>query len=41
MLKFPIDNVTVEISGRNFQQPVGIPMGTNRVLLLADISLRT
>ena len=34
---FLIDNIFVMFGGRVFQQTVGIPMGTNRAPLLADL----
>ena len=39
MLEYLIDNIFVEFSGRIFQQTIGIPMGTNRATLLADLFL--
>ena len=39
MLEYLIDNIFVEFSGRIFQQTIGIPMGTNYALLLADLFL--
>ena len=39
MLEFQVDNIFVVFVGKVFQQIVGIPMGTNRVPLLADIFL--
>jgi hypothetical protein len=39
MLEFLIDTVFIIFSGRNFQQTVGVPMGTNCVSLLADLFL--
>ena len=36
MLEFLIDNIFVSFGGTLFQQVVGIPMGTNCALLLAD-----
>ena len=39
MLEFLIDNIYVEFGGLVFQQVVGIPMGTNCALLLADLFL--
>ena len=35
MLQFLIDNIFIMFGGRVFQQTVGIPTGTNYVLLLA------
>ena len=37
MLEFLIDNIFVSFGGTLFQQVVGIPMGTNCALLLADL----
>jgi hypothetical protein len=37
MLEFLIDNIFVIFGGRVFQQTVGISMGTNCALLLADL----
>ena len=37
MLEFLIDNIFVSFRGILFQQVVGIPMGTNCALLLADL----
>ena len=37
MLEFLIDNIFVMFDGRVFQQTIGIPMGTNCALLLADL----
>ena len=39
ILEFLIDNIFVVFEGKVFQQIVGIPMGTNCALLLADIFL--
>ena len=39
MLEFLVDNIFVVFAGKVFQQKVGIPMGTNCTLLLADIFL--
>jgi len=39
MLQFLIDNIFIMFQGRVFQQTVGIPTGTNYVLLLADLFL--
>ena len=39
MLNFLIDNIYVEFGGCNFQQTIGIPMGTNCAPLLADLFL--
>ena len=39
MLEFLSDNIFVVFAGKVFQQTVGIPMGTNRAPLLADIFL--
>jgi hypothetical protein len=39
MLEFLIDNIFVSFGGALFQQVVGIPMGTNCALLLADLFL--
>ena len=39
MLEFLVDNIFVVFAGKVFQQIVGIPMGTNRAPLLADIFL--
>ena len=39
MLEFLVDNIFVVFAGKVFQQTVGIPMGTNCALLLADIFL--
>ena len=39
LLEFLIDNIFVIFGGNVFQQIVGIPMGTNCALLLADIFL--
>ena len=39
MLVFLVDNIFVVFGGKVFQQLVGIPMGTNCALLLADIFL--
>ena len=39
MFEFVIDNIFIMFGGRVFQQTVGIPTGTNYVLLLADLSL--
>ena len=39
MLEYLIDNIFVEFGGRLFQQTIGIPMGTNCALLLADLFL--
>jgi hypothetical protein len=37
MLECLIDNIFVMFDGRVFQQTIGIPMGTNCALLLADL----
>jgi hypothetical protein len=39
MLEFLIDNIFVSFGGTQFQQAVGIPMGTNCASLLADLFL--
>ena len=39
MLEFLLDNIFVVCAGKVFQQIIGIPMGTNCALLLADIFL--
>ena len=39
MLEYLIDNNFVEFGGRIFQQTIGIPIGTNCALLLADLFL--
>jgi hypothetical protein len=39
MLEFLIDNIYVVVGGQVFQQFVGVPMGTNRAPLLADLFL--
>ena len=39
MLEFVVDNIYVVFAGKVFEQAVGIPMGTNCSLLLADIFL--
>jgi hypothetical protein len=39
MLEFLIDNIFVSFGRTLFQQVVGIPMGTNCALLLADLFL--
>jgi hypothetical protein len=39
MLEFHIDNIFVAVGGQIFQQSVGIPMGTNCALSLADLFL--
>ena len=39
LLEFVVANIFVVFRGQVFQQIVGIPMGTNCVPLLADISL--
>ena len=39
MIKFLLDNVYVRFGGQLFRQMVGIPMGTNCALLLADLFL--
>ena len=39
MLEFLVDNIFVVFAGTVFQQIIGIPMGTNRAPLLADIFL--
>jgi hypothetical protein len=39
MLGFFIDNIFVVFDNKIFQQTVGIPMGTNYALLLADLFL--
>ena len=37
MLEFFIGNIFIIFGGRVWQQTVAIPMGTNRVSLLADL----
>jgi hypothetical protein len=37
MLELLIDNIFAMFGGRIFQQTIGIPMGTNSSLLLADL----
>ena len=37
MLEFLVDNIFMVFAGKFFQQIIGIPMGTNCALLLADI----
>jgi hypothetical protein len=39
ILEFLIDNIYVDVRGQVFQQSVGIHMGTNCALLLADLFL--
>ena len=39
MLEFVIDNIFIMFGGRVFQQTVGIPTGTNYILLLSDLLL--
>ena len=39
MIEFLVDNIYVRFGGQLFQWTVGIPMGTNCVLLLADLFL--
>ena len=39
MIKFLVDNIYVRFGGQLFRQMVGIPMGTNCALLLADLFL--
>jgi hypothetical protein len=39
MLEFFIDNIFAVVRGQVFQQSVGISMGTNSALLLADLFL--
>ena len=39
MIEFLIDSILVQFGGRLFHQAIGIPMGTNCALLLADLSL--
>ena len=39
MLEFLIDNISVIVGGRVFQQTVAIPMGTNCAPLLTDLFL--
>jgi hypothetical protein len=39
VLEFIIDNIYVVVGGQVFQQSVGIPIGTNRTPLLADLFL--
>jgi len=39
MIKFLINNIFIEFEGRNFQQTVGIPMGTFCSPLLSDLFL--
>ena len=39
MLEYLIDSFFVEFDGRVYQQTIGIPMGTNCALLLADLFL--
>ena len=39
MIEFLIDNIFVQFGGRDFQQTIGIPMGTNCAPLLADLFL--
>jgi hypothetical protein len=39
MLEFLIDNIFIMFGGRIFQQTVGIPTGTNYILLLSDLLL--
>ena len=39
MIEFLVDNIFVVFAGKVIQQIIGIPMGTNCALLLADIFL--
>jgi hypothetical protein len=39
MLEFLIDNIFVVVDGQDFEQSVGIPMGTSSAHLLADLFL--
>ena len=39
VLEFLVDNIFVVLAGKVFQQIIGIPMGTNCALLLANIFL--
>ena len=39
MLEFLLDNIFVPFDGQIFQQTIDIPMGTNCVLLLANLFL--
>ena len=39
MNEFLIDNIFVQFGGRLFRQVIGIPMGTDCALLLADLFL--
>ena len=39
MIEFLIDDIYVQFGGRLFCQVIGIPMGTNCALLLADLFL--
>ena len=39
MLHFLLDNVLIQVGGKEFQQCVGIPMGTNCAPLLAELLL--
>ena len=39
MIEFLVDNMYVRFGGQLFEQTAGIPMGTNRVPLLADLFL--
>ena len=39
MIEFLVDNIYVKFGGQLFRQMVGIPMGTNCALLLADLFL--
>ena len=39
MLEFLIDNIFIMSGGRVFKQTVGIPTGTNYILLLSDLLL--
>ena len=39
MIEFLVDNIYVRLGGQLFRQTVGIPMGTNCALLLADLFL--
>lgn len=41
MLEVIIDNIFIVLSNQVFKQPVGIPIGTNCFLLLADLSLHS
>ena len=37
MIEFLIDNIFVQFGGHSFHQVIGIPVGTNCALLLADL----